>query len=201
VYVNPLYYPVNCHCFVYPGDTLATISLRAYGNGGLGQYIARYNGLRLNSRLFAGQKLRLPVINSNGTLTASPSPAPAPYLAQAVAQNTTGQAFGSQGVAIVPSTPVTNERSLPAAAVGSVLMLDGQALGTEKGMVRLRIGALALPVEIVEWSPSAAKVQLPQLDLNAATNAELEVVRADGSVASKSTVKLTPAATRLAFGN
>ena len=34
VYVNPLYYPVNCHCFVYPGDTWATISPTARKGSG-----------------------------------------------------------------------------------------------------------------------------------------------------------------------
>jgi hypothetical protein len=106
-----------------------------------------------------------------------------------------------------PTLPTANirvasaERSLATVAVGSELSLDGQALGGEKGIVRLRINGLALPVEVLEWSADAAKIRLPELDVDGSMKAELEVVRADGSLASKTAIELTSAATRLALGN
>lgn len=106
-----------------------------------------------------------------------------------------------------PTTPsaeirtLTNEPKRPTVAIGSVLMLEGESLGDEKGIVRLRISGMSLPVEVIEWTASAAKIQLPKMDLAGPMKAELEVVRADGSMASKTAIELTPAATRLALGN
>jgi hypothetical protein len=95
---------------------------------------------------------------------------------------------------------VEKERTLPRVAVGSTLALDGESLGDETGSVRLRIGALALPVEVIEWTASSVKIELPKMELGQPVRANLEVLRADGSLASKSEAELTPAATRLALG-
>jgi hypothetical protein len=106
-----------------------------------------------------------------------------------------------------PVSPTANirvasaERPLATVAIGSVLSLDGQSLGIEKGIVRLRINGLALPVEVLEWSAESAKIRLPELDTDGSMKAELEVLRADGSLASKTAIELTSAATRLALGN
>jgi hypothetical protein len=106
-----------------------------------------------------------------------------------------------------PTTPtadirtISDEPKLPTVAIGSVLMLEGESLGDEKGIVRLRISNMSLPVEVIEWSASSAKIQLPKMDLAGSMKADLEVLRADGSLASKTAIELTPAATRLALGN
>ncbi len=47
----------------------------------------------------------------------------------------------------------------------------------------------------------SVKIRLPELDIEDAMKAELEVLRADGSLASKTAIELTSAATRLALGN
>jgi hypothetical protein len=96
---------------------------------------------------------------------------------------------------------VSTEERLPSVAIGSVLTLDGQSLGDDRGTVRLVVNGLTLPIEVLEWNASVVKVQLPQLELAGALKAEIEVVRADGSLASKSAVELTPATNRLALGN
>jgi hypothetical protein len=96
---------------------------------------------------------------------------------------------------------VKEEPTLPRVAIGSTLMLDGESLGDEKGIVRLQMGALALPVEVIEWTTSSVKIALPKMELGSPVKASLEVLRADGSLASKSGIELTPAATRLALGN
>jgi hypothetical protein len=107
----------------------------------------------------------------------------------------------------VPALPSANirvaseERPLATVGIGSVLSLDGQALGAERGIVRLRVNGLALPVEVLEWSAESAKIRLPELDLEGPVKAEIEVLRADGSLASKTAIELTSAATRLALGN
>jgi len=96
---------------------------------------------------------------------------------------------------------VTEEPTLPRVAIGSTLMLDGKSLSTEKGIVRLQISGMTLPVEVIEWTAGSVKVQLPKMDLSRPVKADLEVLRADGSLASNSAIELTPAATRLALGN
>jgi hypothetical protein len=93
------------------------------------------------------------------------------------------------------------EPALPRVAIGSTLMLDGKLLGDEKGIVRLRMGGLSLPVEVIEWTTNSVKIELPKMELGRPMKASLEVLRADGSLASKSEIELTPAETRLALGN
>ncbi|MEX2308790.1 MAG: LysM peptidoglycan-binding domain-containing protein [Pirellulales bacterium] len=113
------------------------------------------------------------------------------------------QPSNSTAPAAVPATirTISDEPKRPIVTIGSTLTLDGESLGSEKGIVRLRVSGMALPVEVMEWSNSSAKIQLPKMDLAGPMKAELEVVRADGSLASKSMIELTPAATRLALGN
>jgi hypothetical protein len=96
---------------------------------------------------------------------------------------------------------ISTEARLPSVAIGSLLTLDGQSLGDERGIVRLKVSGLALPVEVLEWNATIVKIQLPQLELAGAIKAEIEVLRADGSLASKSAVELTPATNRLALNN
>jgi hypothetical protein len=214
IYVTPTCYrPLHCYVWVLPGDTWYTISLREYGNSSFCHYIASYNGLSMSSPLIVGQQLRLPEIYSNGTLGVSYAPVPAPFvIPQAAAapiatQNAMIAGASLNGDAAAAATPSANvrpaatESTLPSVAIGSMLVLDGQSFGGEQGIVRLRISSLTLPVEVLEWSASSAKVRLPELELAAAMRAELEVLRADGSLASKSAIQLTPAATRLALGN
>ena len=198
-YVHPAlvydrcYHPRYSYCIVYPGDTWLSICQRTYGCTYLWKHIATYNGLPLSAPLVAGQQLNFPVVNANGTLAASNTPAP-PVLAapsQPVAAPTQPAAS--------PNT--SDEAALPSIAVGSVMKFSGESLGNEKGTVRLLIGELALPVEVTEWNAAAVQIQLPKMDLAASMKAELEVLRADGSLVSKYQIKLTPADSRLALGN
>lgn len=103
--------------------------------------------------------------------------------------------YGSS-LTVLPSLEASRTR----VALGSILMLNGQAFGDRAGGARLRISGMALPIEVIEWTPSAVKVRLPQFELTSITPAEIEVLRADGSLASKSAVELTPAPAQLALG-
>jgi len=198
-YVQPVlvydrcYHPQFRYCFVYPGDTWLTICQRNYGCTYLWKHIAMYNGLPVSAQLVPGQQLAMPVINANGSLAASNAPAPPAFAPQNQQVAAPSQPAHSQATA--------GESEVPSAAVGATLMFSGESLGSETGLVRLRIGEMALPVEVVEWSDTSVKIQLPKMDLSGAMKAELEVLRADGSLASKSAIQLTPAATRVALGN
>ena len=180
------YHPQFQCCYVYPGDTLYSIGQRNYGVNFMSRHIASFNGMGTNSRLVPGQRLRLPVVNANGSLAVSNAPMPAP--------------FAPQGIPLAAHR-APQQPTLPRVAIGSTLMLDGESLGTEKGIVRLQISGMTLPVEVIEWTAGSVKAQLPKMELSRAVRAELEVLRADGSVASNSAIELTPAATRVALGN
>jgi hypothetical protein len=207
VYVTPsyydtCYYPLHRLCFVLPGDTWYTIAQREYGNTNLCHYIASYNRLPFSTQLFVGQQIVLPEVHPGGVLRASSAPMPAPFVP--AIQPIVTQNFVSPAVNATPTVPsanirpATEEVSIPSLAIGSVIVLDGQTLGNDKGIVRLRLAEMALPVEVLEWTNTSAKVRLPQMELAGAMRAELEVLRADGSLASKSPVQLTLATSNAA---
>jgi hypothetical protein len=199
VYVTPTYdicyYPLHRLCWVLPGDTWYTIAQREYGNLNLCHYVASYNRLPFSTQLFVGQQILLPEVHPGGVLRASSAPMPATFVP--AAQPIVTQNFISPAVNTTPTAPAANIRpateeiSIPSLAIGSVIVLDGQKLGNEKGIVRLRLAEMALPVEVLEWTNTSAKVRLPQMELTGAMRAELEVLRSDGSLASKSPVQLT----------
>jgi hypothetical protein len=96
---------------------------------------------------------------------------------------------------------VSVEETLPSVAIGSVVTLDGRSLGNDRGAVRLIIDGMSLPVEVLEWNANMVKIQLPQFELTRPRKAEIEVQRSHGSLSSRTTVELTPAASRLPLGN
>ena len=85
-------------------------------------------------------------------------------------------------------------------AVGSTLMVNGQAFGDKAGGARLRISGMAMPIEVLEWTPASVTVRLPQIEITDTTPAEIEVVRDDGSLASKMAIALTASPEQLALG-
>jgi hypothetical protein len=84
-------------------------------------------------------------------------------------------------------------------AVGSILMINGQTFGNQPGGARLRINGMAMPIEVLEWTPAGVKVRLPQIEIAGVTPAEIEVIRGDGSLAAKSPVDLTGMPGQVAF--
>jgi hypothetical protein len=225
-YVAPCVHPLHSCCYVYPGDTWSSISLREYGKPNYGYSIAAFNGLSTRIRLVVGQKLLLPVIQPTGQLTASAAPASEPFYlptygagealgAEPAASgggtrmptNTSETSTPSTGMAGTPESTTPSDNSNQAASdrqsvpAGSQLVFNGQSLGAAKGTVRLRMGEMTLPVTVLEWTDAAVKIELPPMALANAMDADLEIMRADGSVASTSAIQLTPAASGLAQTN
>ncbi len=91
------------------------------------------------------------------------------------------------------------ESSRTRVAVGSTLMVNGQAFGDKAGGARLRVSGMALPIEVLEWTAAGVKVRLPQVEVTGSTPAEIEVVRGDGSLASKMPVELMASPEQLAL--
>jgi hypothetical protein len=91
------------------------------------------------------------------------------------------------------------DRPLPSIMIGSIMAINGQPLGESRGTVRLIVNGAPVALEIVEWSANAAKVRVPA-DLPAGTQAQIEILRADGSVVAKDAVQLA-AGPKLATAN
>lgn len=192
--------PFHSSYVVLPGDTFYTVSLKEYGSSSAMNHIARFNRLATNAALVPGQRLLLPSISANGRLTQSRAPAAEVFnnvAAPALTTSTTTPATVAAAVAPAPA-PEPARMSVP---TGSTLQLDGQSLGSETGVARLRISGVAFPVEVVEWTADSTKIRLPKLDVGSATKAELEVLRADGTLASTNAIELTAPATGLAAAN
>jgi hypothetical protein len=196
------YEPNHSTYFVQPGDTFYEISLKEYGTSAPTSYISRYNRMAPNAALVPGQQLWLPSISANGQLSASRAPrAENPNVAPNATPTSTAKL-----TQLPISTPVSraiaeSEPERASVPTGSVIKLDGQSLGDKQGVVRLKISNVALPVEVVEWTADSTKVRLPKLDVTGSMNAELEVVRADGTIAATNAIELTTAASSLAAAN
>jgi hypothetical protein len=183
---------------VEPGDSFYTVAMKAYGSSTPANYIAKFNRMAPNAALIPGQQLMMPSISGNGQLSASRTPVAQRY--NALPNTFTGSLadIAKPSAAIVANPEATTEPPRPNVPTGSVIKLDGQSLGNEKGVVRLRISNVAMPIEIVEWSADSTKVRLPKLDVNGGTKADLEIVRADGTVAATNAIELTTAVSGLA---
>jgi hypothetical protein len=206
VYNGQAYEPFHSTYTVLPGDSFYTVSLKEYGTSSNSRYIAQFNRLAENSALVPGQTLMLPSISANGTL--SPSRAP---VAGTDFNGSFNTAFSNPSVTspafVAPASftspvsiakPVV-EQPRTKVAVGSTLLVDGQTFGDKTGVARLHVSGLALPVEVIEWANSAVKIRLPKVELTSAANADIEVLRADGSLASKTAVELVSPSVQVAI--
>jgi hypothetical protein len=202
---GPVYEPFHCWYICQPGDSLYTVSFKEYGTSSVAAHIARFNQLPWNVSLVPGQRLMLPSVSSSGRLTQSPAPAPfvggAPNAVATPAVNFTPSQNIAAPAPTANVTVVPSEPALPRVTDGSTLMVSGQELGTERGAARLRINGLSLPIEVLEWTTSSAKVRLPKVEITNPSKAEIELLRADGTPASKTGIELMPATDRLALEN
>jgi hypothetical protein len=204
------YEPFHSSYICQPGDSFYTVSLKEYGTSAAANHIARFNRLQPSAALVPGLRLMLPSVSANGQLAQSRAPAPfvdggVPHSVAAPTSVATPTAkFAPNAVPATLAAKVAeapSEPALPKVTVGSTLVLDGQEFGRDQGVARLRVSGLSLPIEVLEWTASSATVRLPDVELAGALKAEIEVLRADGSLASMTGIELTPAAETLALGN
>ncbi len=73
---------------------------------------------------------------------------------------------------------------------GSTLLVDGQEFGSKPGSARMLIGGGSVQVAVVEWTANSVKVNLPKADQPGTANVDLEIVRADGSIASRTSLEV-----------
>jgi hypothetical protein len=107
---------------------------------------------------------------------------------QRIAEELTGLPGLPNGQPAAPNAGPT-DRPLPSIVIGSIMTINGQPLGDGRGTVRLIVNGSPVALEIVEWSATAAKVRVPA-DLPAGAKAQIEILRADGSVVAKDAVQL-----------
>lgn len=181
------YEPFHSTYVVLPGDSFYEISLKEYATSSNAKYIAQFNNLPQTAALTPGQVLRLPSISATRQL--SPSRAPAAESLQNTSNSTqvTSNESGSD------ASTAANEAPRPKVNVGSTLLVDGQTFGDKQGAARLRVGGAALKIEVLEWKTDAVKIRLPELALDSTANADIEIVRADNSLASKTGIELSTA--------
>jgi hypothetical protein len=105
-----------------------------------------------------------------------------------VLSNTSNISNLGRGISNQPAQVAEPPR--PKVTVGSTLLVDGQSFGDKAGTARLRVSGLSLPIEVLEWTTGSVKIQLPTVELTSATKADIEVVRADGTLASRTGIEL-----------
>lgn len=181
------YEPFHSTYVVLPGDSFYEISLKEYATSSNAKYIAQFNNLPQTAALTPGQVLRLPSISATRQL--SPSRAPA---AESL-QNTAGSSQATSNGSSSDASTAANEAPRPKVNVGSTLLVDGQTFGNRPGAARLRVGGAALKIEVLEWKTDAVKIRLPELALDSTANADIEIVRADNTLASKTGIELSTA--------
>jgi hypothetical protein len=174
-----------------PGDSFYTVSLKEYGTSANAGKIAQFNGMSEEAALVPGQQLVLPSIAADGTLSQSTA-----QVAQSFAPANNAVAAGS-----LPATPVSftsaagtnDDAARTKVPAGSTLLVDGQDFGSKAGSAHLRIGGTFLKVAVAEWTSSSVKVSLPKADRAGTANADLEIVRADGTIASRTNLEVVSA--------
>jgi hypothetical protein len=104
-----------------------------------------------------------------------------------------GQPMGTPGMPNgQPAAPNAGPsgRPVPSIVLGSVMAINGQQLGDNRGTVQLIVNGSPVGLEIVEWTNNGAKVRIPA-DLPVGIQVQLEILRADGISITKDTVQLT----------
>ncbi|HVT26441.1 MAG TPA: LysM domain-containing protein [Lacipirellulaceae bacterium] len=199
------YEPFHSTYTVLPGDTFYTVSLKEYGTSSNSRYVAQFNRMSESAALIPGQTLMLPSISANGALRASRAPAagttfPGTFNTTATTSSVSSPAFVAPATFTTPVSLATKvvEQPRTKIVVGSSLLVDGQTFGEKTGAARLRVGGFALPIDVIEWTNSAVKIHLPKAEVTSGTKADIEVVRADGTLASKTAVELVSPSVQVA---
>ena len=136
-----------------------------------------------------GQKMQqLPPTAPNAPQGAEADSKNSDSVTQRIVDQLTGLPGLSNGQPAAPNAGPT-DRPLPSILIGSIMTINGQPLGDSRGTVRLIVNGSPVALEIIEWSATAAKVRI-SADLPAGAKAQIEILRADGSVVAKDAVQL-----------
>lgn len=93
---------------------------------------------------------------------------------------------------ILSVDPVAFEVDPANVGVGSELVLAGEGLGPQPGQVVVNIAGKELQAEVLGWYDLGVRVNMPSIELNGPTPAEVLVVRGDGAATNPIKVTLMP---------
>lgn len=97
------------------------------------------------------------------------------------------------------SYPLPSQQAeLTTVGPGQAITLESDNLGSQPGQIRILIGSLTLAASVRNWSSSEVIAVLPNIPVTAATNATVQIVRSDGSIADQIHVRFSPAAAAVA---
>ena len=110
-------------------------------------------------------------------------------LAQIDVRNALGQSVNRLDIELLPASgmPEFTDGGNAARVVvspGQSISIDG-ALGVNPGQVLLNVNGLSLRADVRSWSAEQATVVLPQLQFSSSMDAVVQVIAADGSIASE----------------
>lgn len=93
---------------------------------------------------------------------------------------------------VLPVDPAAFELEPKQAAAGGEVLLAGEGFGPEPGRVLIHMAGLEMDAEILGWYDLGVRLALPALPLAGPTEAELIVVRGDGTAANPLKLSITP---------
>ena len=93
---------------------------------------------------------------------------------------------------ILPVDPAAFEIEPTELAAGGELVLAGEGFGPQPGQVLVHLAGLELEGEILGWYDLGVRLNLPNVPLAAATEAEIIVIRGDGAAANPLKVTILP---------
>ena len=102
-------------------------------------------------------------------------------------------------ITLVPGIAVPPTPQKPTVTIGERLTLDGNQLGSVEGHVQLRMGTISLNAVVEYWSQDSVRIQLPSFKLPEPVDAAIIIGRADGSLADRIDVLLTPKTSNVAY--
>ena len=93
---------------------------------------------------------------------------------------------------VLPVDPAAFELKPRQAFAGAEVTLAGEGFGPAPGQVLLNLVGLELEGEILGWYDLGVRLRLPDLPLAGPTEAELIVIRSDGTAANPLNITITP---------
>lgn len=93
---------------------------------------------------------------------------------------------------VLPVDPAIFSADQSEAAAGSLIVLAGEGFGPEPGQVVVSVGDLQLSAQIEGWYDLGIRIRLPELQLAAAQDVKLLVIRGDTAASNPISFKLLP---------
>lgn len=95
-------------------------------------------------------------------------------------------------VAPEPTEPAEPAAPLPQIESGQVVTLEDATFGEDVGAVVVKIDALILTADLLEWTDTLVKARMPRLPMAVAAEAQVVVLNAEGEIAEVVAIELLP---------